>query len=226
MLSRYEINPLEPVLPDTLTNHRPKQARSLKTEQALLDALEALLVQKSFGDLTVSELAREADLTTGAIYRRFKDKEDVLRGAFQRFYERSQFRIETTGEDFPEGMTDRQILEKYFSDLMHFTLDHIHLMRAANHLNDPSSFQLMTEARTLSADWLASRLKSSNLPLAELKHRTRFVLRIATATFRDTFLAGTGAVTEKIRYISDHEADLENLTQNLVDMARDYLSIE
>ena len=93
---------------DTPTNQRPKQARSLRTEQALLDALEALLSRKSFVDLTVSELAREAGLTTGAIYRRFKDKEDVLRAAFQRFYESSRVRTLTNETDFPAAMSDRQ----------------------------------------------------------------------------------------------------------------------
>lgn len=211
---------------DAPMSQRPKQARALKTEQALLDALEMLLARKSFVDLTVSELAREAGLTTGAIYRRFRDKEDVLRAAFQRFYESSEVRTLTNEADFSEAMSDREILEKYLTDLMHFTLDHIHLMRAANQLNDPKSFQLMTQARTLSADWLASRLNTSSLPLSEIKQRTRFVLRVATATYRDTFLAGTGAVSDKARYQAEHEAELQQLAQNLVAMASSYLALE
>jgi len=184
-----------------------------------------LLARKSFVDLTVSELAREAGLTTGAIYRRFKDKEDVLRAAFQRFYESSEVRTLTNESDFPEAMTDSELLEKYFSDLMRFTLDNIHLMRAANQLNDPKSFQLMTQARTLSADWLASRLKTSPLPLSEIKQRTRFVLRVATATFRDTFLSGTGAVSDRARYEIENEEELKQLTQNLVTMTHTYLAM-
>ena len=211
---------------ETPASQRPKQARSLKTEQALLDALETLLARKSFADITVSELSREAGLTTGAIYRRFKDKEDVLRAAFQRFYESSKVRTLTNEDDYPASMTDRQVLEKYVSDLMHFTLDHIDLMRAANQLNDQRSFQLMTQARALSADWLANRLKSSSLSHEELSIRTRFVLRVATATFRDTFLAGTGAVSETAQYEAEHRDELGQLTENLVGMAAGYLALE
>lgn len=210
----------------TPTSQRPKQARSLKTEQALLDALETLLGRKSFADITVSELSREAGLTTGAIYRRFKDKEDVLRAAFQRFYESSKVRTLTNEDDYPASLTDRQVLEKYLSDLMHFTLDHIDLMRAANQLNDQRSFQLMTQARALSADWLATRLNSSNLAHEELSARTRFVLRVATATFRDTFLAGMGAVSETAQYEAEHQDELEQLSENLVELAVGYLALE
>lgn len=63
----------------------PVQERSQKTEQNLLDALEKLLVKKSITDLTVAEIAAEAGVTTGAIYRRFKDKQHLLQSAFIRF---------------------------------------------------------------------------------------------------------------------------------------------
>ena len=115
---------------------KPKQARAIKTEQALLDAFERLLAEKPFGTLTVSELARTAGVTTGAIYRRFADKEDVLRAAFHRFMERTEMH----DTDFPASLSEHQLLESYFEDLMQFTLANIHLMRAANSLNDIESF--------------------------------------------------------------------------------------
>ncbi len=211
---------------DPSISHRPKQARALKTEQALLDALETLLARKPFADLTVSELAREAGLTTGAIYRRFKDKDDVLRAAFQRFYNSSKVRTLTIEADFPPAMSDRQVLEKYLTDLMHFTLDHIHLMRAANHLNDAPSFELMTRARAISAEWLAGRLTGSKHAPDELNHRCQFILRAATATFRDTFFAGAGAVTETSEYEITHREDLAQLSHNLTELACAYLAID
>jgi len=130
---------------------RPKQARALKTEQTLLDALEKLLAQKSFADVTVSELALEAGVTTGAIYRRFVDKEDVLRAACQRFIERPQMH----DVDFAEHLTDKQLLHEYFRGLMSYMLRNAHIMRAANYLNDIESFDHMNTARAASADWLA-----------------------------------------------------------------------
>ena len=200
-------------------------ARSLKTEQALLDALERLLAQKSFIDLTVSELATEAGLTTGAIYRRFANKEDVLRSAFQRFYDRSEALMQEHDAQYPETMTGRQVLEKYISDLMAFTLEHIHLMLAANSINDAQSFALMTKARAVSADWLAERLGASPHSAKELKHRCHFVLRVATATFRDTFLSGRGALSSEPKPSKGHKAEQKKLCDDLANMACDYLGI-
>lgn len=210
---------------ETSASQRPKQARSIRTEQALLDALERLLIDRSFADLTVSVLAREAGLTTGAIYRRFKDKEDVLRAAFQRFYERSEEQTALNAAAFPADLDDRALLGKYVSELMTFTLEHIHLMRAANHLNDIGSFELMTRARSLSADWLSARLTSSPLPEELLRQRTRFVLRVVTATFRDTFLSGAGQVSAENGIGEDRQREHERLCNNLVDLACGYLGV-
>ncbi len=198
---------------------RPKQARALKTEQTLLDALEKLLAQKSFADVTVSELALEAGVTTGAIYRRFVDKEDVLRAACQRFIERPQMH----DVDFADDLTDQQLLHEYFRGLMSYMLRNAHIMRAANYLNDIESFDHMNTARAASADWLAARIRTSNLSTKELDKRCRFVLRIATATFRDTFLTGRGATLSEAETRSKFEDKLDRLCQNLATMACSYL---
>jgi len=64
---------------------RPLQARSLATEVAILDAVETLLQEKSFHQITTAEIAGAAGLTTGAIYGRFKSKEDLLPHLHLRF---------------------------------------------------------------------------------------------------------------------------------------------
>ena len=202
-------------------DQKPKQARSIKTEQALLDALERLLVEKPFGDLTVSELAREAGLTTGAIYRRFADKNDVLRAAFQRFLDRT----ETHDAEYPMELSDDEVLARYFTELMEFTMANIHLMRAANNLNDLSAFDQMTGARSVSAGWLASRLRTSSLSDDELLKRCRFVLRVATATYRDTFLSGRGAISSRSSYKREHRRELEALVKDMVELAQSHLGL-
>ena len=185
-----------------------------------MDALERLLVHQSFAELTVSELAREAGLTTGAIYRRFKDKADLLRAAFDRFYDRSKEITVEHEHDYPSSMTDEKVLKKYLLNLLDFTLAHIHLMRAANHIDDAHSFDRMVSARTASADWLATRLQSSKYQGEELRTRCRFVLRVATATYRDTFLTGLGTSE---RHKSNSE--INKLVKELSKIADQYLGI-
>lgn len=48
------------------------QKRSRETRDRLVDALERLLRKRDFGDLSVADLAEEAGVSPGAIYRRFE----------------------------------------------------------------------------------------------------------------------------------------------------------
>ncbi len=206
-------------------DQRPKQARSIKTEQMLLDAFEKLLKEKSFFDLSVSEIATEAGVTTGAIYRRFKDKQDLLRSAFVRFYDQTRDKPVQDANQFKASLSDRQLLSNLHKQTLLFTFDHIHLMRAANAVNDPQSFDLMLAARTFTADWFAGLLQTSAYDDKELKKRCRFVLRVATATFRDTLLSGQAAAEYQIDYMKTHNPEMKKLITELTEMSAAYLAI-
>jgi AcrR family transcriptional regulator len=65
------------------------QARSQRTRDRLLDAAEALLAQGGPDAATVPAIARRARVAVGSVYRRFADKDAVLRGVYERFFERS-----------------------------------------------------------------------------------------------------------------------------------------
>ncbi len=205
--------------------HRPKQARSIKTEQVLLDAFETLLKEKSFFDLTVSEIAAEAGVTTGAIYRRFDDKQDLLRSAFVRFYDQTRDKPVHDAKQFDSSLSDRQLLTNLHKNTLQFTLDHIHLMRAANALNDPQSFDLMIAARNFTADWFAGLLQTSTYGDRELKKRCKFVLRVTTATFRDTLLSGQAAAENQNDYMKTHSLEMKKLIAELTEMTSAYLAI-
>ncbi|MGI9283887.1 MAG: TetR/AcrR family transcriptional regulator [Pseudomonadales bacterium] len=211
----------------TVSTQVPVQERSKKTHHALLDALERLLAKKAFSALTVAEIATEADLTTGAIYRRFKDKHGLLLAAFDRFLAKTQegsARI----EDNVDQLNDSELLEFLISNTLYFTLDHIALMRAAASINDTASFERMRKARNLPADQLAGRLRSSPFKGEDLKHRTRFTMRMVTAVIRDTFLAGLGAINLEVsrkKFLADNKVFIEQLVVDLIDTAVAYLGI-
>jgi AcrR family transcriptional regulator len=65
------------------------QTRSQNTRDRLLDAAEALLRDGGPEKATVPAIARRAKVAVGSVYRRFPDKDAVLRGIYQRFFERS-----------------------------------------------------------------------------------------------------------------------------------------
>ncbi len=157
---------------------RPIQARAQKTEQRLLDSLERLLVERPFTDLTMSELANEADLTTGAIYRRFTDKEDVLRSALRRFIEQNRI-----AAAFPSQLevSDKELIRWYLEQLEAFVAKGDSLLQAAGILHDIDPRALLRE---LTGDRLAANIQRSGLPNMALKSRTNLILQLAYEAFR------------------------------------------
>ena len=209
------------------STQKPAQARSRKTEQELITALERLLSSKAIGELTVAEIAAEAGLTTGAIYRRFKDKQDLLRAAFDRFLEKTE---KNSAHLATKGATleNRDLLRLVIGGTLQFTLENIAIMRAASSLNDIPSFGRMKEARNVAADALAEQLTTSSLPADELKRRVRFILRMATAVGRDTFLAGPGAggmESPSESQLLEPRESMKQLVDDLTDTSVAYLQI-
>ncbi|MES2340830.1 MAG: TetR/AcrR family transcriptional regulator [Pseudomonadota bacterium] len=56
----------------------PRQARSRETLRSLLAAAEALFDEVGFHVATVPEICRRAESSTGAFYKRFRDKDELL----------------------------------------------------------------------------------------------------------------------------------------------------
>ncbi|WP_169336701.1 TetR/AcrR family transcriptional regulator [Woodsholea maritima] len=65
-----------------------RQARSEETRTKLLKAFGDLLREKSFDDLTVSEIAAHAGLAVGTVYRRFENKDAFIPVIFELYGER------------------------------------------------------------------------------------------------------------------------------------------
>ena len=66
----------------------PQQARSRATLARLLDAAEAVLAREGLEAATVPAIAERAGASVGAVYRRFPDKDALLRAVCERFLER------------------------------------------------------------------------------------------------------------------------------------------
>ncbi len=62
----------------------PRQARTHKSLERILDVAESLLRDKGFDDIHVREIALRADTSVAAFYRRFKDKDGLLHALQER----------------------------------------------------------------------------------------------------------------------------------------------
>src|ERR1700722_9995230 len=56
----------------------PQQDRSRRALQKVLGAAESVLVAKGFDEFTMTAVAEQADVSIGAIYRRFEGKDQLL----------------------------------------------------------------------------------------------------------------------------------------------------
>jgi AcrR family transcriptional regulator len=65
--------------------HTPKQSRSQNTQERVLRALEDMLSERFFEQITIRDLAARTGVASGTIYRRFKDKKALLPVLYQRF---------------------------------------------------------------------------------------------------------------------------------------------
>ena len=61
------------------------QARSRATRDRLVAALDGLLREKDFESITIADLAREAGLAVGTVYRRFENK--AARGRLKKTFQ-------------------------------------------------------------------------------------------------------------------------------------------
>jgi AcrR family transcriptional regulator len=69
------------------TGTPPKQERSRHTLHRLMAATEALLEHGGLDSTTVPAIAKAAGLSVGVVYRRFPDKDMLLREVYIRFFE-------------------------------------------------------------------------------------------------------------------------------------------
>ena len=67
----------------------PKQARSQRTLDRILDAAEVLVSEKGFDDASVAEVVERAGSSVGAFYSRFRDKDGLLYALHDRFLEQA-----------------------------------------------------------------------------------------------------------------------------------------
>ncbi len=69
--------------------HPPRQARSRATLRRLLDAAEAVMLKHGVEGTTLPRIARHARVAPATVYRRFRNKDALMRAVFRRFNERS-----------------------------------------------------------------------------------------------------------------------------------------
>lgn len=62
---------------------KPKQLRGVETRKSILEAAMALFAERGYQQATTHQIARQAGVSVGALYRYFSDKEDILKEIYK-----------------------------------------------------------------------------------------------------------------------------------------------
>ena len=86
------------------TKRKVRQARAAETRKRIVAAAKKLITENGFENVSIEEIAKEAEVSTGSFYTYFKKKEDVIEELNQlSFYHLS----EITNEMKDKGLDDR-----------------------------------------------------------------------------------------------------------------------
>src|SRR5256884_6029109 len=109
----------------------PKQARSERTLQRLLDAAEVLIEEKGHGAVSIPEIARRARSSVGGFYARFRDKNELLRALEERHFIEVWQRLEALADARRwENVSTAQMVEAAVSELVSVTRERRRLIAA------------------------------------------------------------------------------------------------
>ncbi|WP_034630309.1 TetR/AcrR family transcriptional regulator [Desulfotruncus alcoholivorax] len=76
----------------------PKVGMEEIRKQQVIEATERCIIEKGFSNMSVKDIAMEANVSTGIIYHYFKNKEDVLLQVIKRSFAKSHERVMETVE--------------------------------------------------------------------------------------------------------------------------------
>ena len=192
------------------TVSEPKQARSEETLRRLLNAAEALIVEKGHRAVSILDIARRANSSVGGFYARFRDKNELLRALEERHFQELSERVERLADPLRwAGADTAAIVEAAVTELVTITREKRPIIAAflANALEDPVllegglRFRRSVEER-LSALVLSRRDEMSHPEPAlaiELAIQTAFAIMQQHVLIEETRAQGRALTDDELR---------------------------
>lgn len=192
------------------TVSEPKQARSEETLRRLLNAAEALIVEKGHRAVSIPDIARRADSSVGGFYARFRDKNELLRALEERHFQELSERVERLADPLRwAGADTAAIVEAAVAELVAITREKRPIIAAflANALEDPVllegglRFRRSVEER-LSVLFLSRRDEMSHPEPAlaiELAIQTAFAIMQQHVLIEETRAQGRALSDDELR---------------------------
>jgi AcrR family transcriptional regulator len=150
------------------SRRRPKGDKRARTRAKLLQAARELVREKGYAHTTLEEVARRADMTSGAIYGNFRNRAELFVALGQAYWSPIKPEIKP-GSTFAEKM--RALAEATIAVIPERSSAAVgRLTGMAYTLNDEELLAQVNEATVKSyewgAAWLASTARNGELPMA------------------------------------------------------------
>lgn len=196
----------------------PKQKRSRESYERVLDAAHGLLEENGFEGFTVQEVAARANVSVGAIYERFGNKETLLRTVHARLMDTlAEF---DSGIEIVEPAGAREVIDALVRRVAATMGAHRAILRAYMHLG--ALDEVISTRGSLESVELSRRFKEALRPHAsEFSHSDPDIA--LDVAFRITY----STLARQVMYgpLFESEIDLawDDLTAELATVCTAYL---
>ncbi len=156
-MKRYDVDVLTRI--DRVT--APKQARSERSFQRTLHALETLLEARTFVEISIPDIARTAECGVAAIYARFRDKNSILAALHESMRERMVQNIEKAlAPRKPDNASFDECIQRFCTSLVRHYASQRNLLAAALMLGDAEIYDRAAATIRLCSELLAANLRA------------------------------------------------------------------
>lgn len=97
---------------------KPKQTRSIKTKEKILDTAYQLFCKKGYYNTTTNEIAKVADVSIGSLYSYFKDKDTIFMEILGRYNESFSIVHSELAKNLEIYQTDKKAWLRHFIESM------------------------------------------------------------------------------------------------------------
>jgi AcrR family transcriptional regulator len=192
----------------------PRQARSRRGQERVLDTFAAMLAQQPFERITMADLARRAGVAVTSIYARFEDKRALVLALHERHVAETMQHTNTLLDPGRwEGADLETIVRGVVARIVAHQRPRAHLLRAALVVNDRDVEARVAQLMRHGSERLAVLLRPhlGHVPRRERDRLVDFALRAVVAVLQQRLMFPH---TEPGRYRLSHA----ELTRRLGDL--------
>ena len=203
---------------------RPEQERSRLTMDKIMNAMEDLLKEKTYDEITMQEVAVRSETGISSIYARFRDKQALVLGIHSRLSKQTLTCLEElTEEDRWKNHSTAEIVASVVPHCVKYYRMHDALMKAALRINLPVMRERQADALNFATErfcaLLAPRYPGQS---AKLKFAVGGGVQMLASLMYTSFLFHE--IKNKKSRIADDKANIRLLTSAITALIESSLS--